>query len=90
MKIFANYYYFCWIELVSEAENSRFKTDTVSAEIPNLIKVMPESRNVFGKIIYELESNRILGGSFFGGKEVSGFADLICIGDLFSTENRFS
>jgi hypothetical protein len=38
---------------------------------------MPESRKVFGKIIYEIESNRILGGSFFGGKEVSGFSDLI-------------
>ena len=60
-----------------EAEISRFKTDSVSAEIPNLVKVMPESRNVFGKIIYDFESNRILGGSFFGGKEVSGYADLI-------------
>ena len=29
------------------------------------------------EIIYEFESNRILGGSFFGGKEVSGYADLI-------------
>jgi NADPH-dependent 2,4-dienoyl-CoA reductase/sulfur reductase-like enzyme len=61
----------------SEADNGRFKTVTVSAEIPNLVKVMPESKNVFGKIIYELESNRILGGSFFGGKEVSGYSDLI-------------
>jgi len=76
IKIFANY--FASVGLgSSEAEISRFKTDTVSAEIPNLVKVMPGSRNVFGKIIYELESGRILGGSFFGGKEVSGYADLI-------------
>ena len=76
VKIFDNY--FSSVGLSSgEAENSRFKTDTVGAEIPNLVKVMPESRNVFGKIIYEIESNRILGGSFFGGKEVSGYADLI-------------
>ncbi len=76
VKIFASYIASVGLSS-SEAENSRFKTGTVSAEIPNLIKVMPESRNVFGKIIYELESNRILGGSFFGGKEVSGYADLI-------------
>jgi NADPH-dependent 2,4-dienoyl-CoA reductase/sulfur reductase-like enzyme len=76
VKIFDNY--FSSVGLSSgEAENSRFKTDTVGAEIPNLVKVMPESRNVFGKIIYDIESNRILGGSFFGGKEVSGYADLI-------------
>lgn len=76
VKIFANYFASVGLSS-SEGENSRFKTDTVSAEIPNLVKVMPESRNVFGKIIYEIESNRILGGSFFGGKEVSGYSDLI-------------
>ncbi len=76
VKIFSNYFTSVGLSS-SEAKNSRFKTDTVSAEIPNLVKVMPESRNVFGKIIYEIESNRILGGSFFGGNEVSGYADLI-------------
>ncbi|MGB5847264.1 MAG: FAD-dependent oxidoreductase [Ignavibacteriaceae bacterium] len=76
VKIFDNYFASVGLSSI-EAENSRFKTDTASAEIPNLVKVMPGSRNVFGKIIYDLESNRILGGSFFGGKEVSGYADLI-------------
>ncbi|MGB5894415.1 MAG: FAD-dependent oxidoreductase [Ignavibacteriaceae bacterium] len=76
VKIFDNYFASVGLSS-SEAENSRFKTDTASAEIPNLVKVMAGSRNVFGKIIYDLESNRILGGSFFGGKEVSGYADLI-------------
>jgi len=76
VKIFASYIASVGLSS-SEAENSRFKTGTVSAEIPNLIKVMPESRNVFGKIIYDVESNSILGGTFIGGKEVSGYADLI-------------
>ena len=76
VKIFNNYYTSVGLDS-RDAENSRFKTETVSAEIPNLVKVMPESRNVFGKIIYDVESNRILGGSFFGGKEISGYADLI-------------
>ncbi len=76
VKIFANYFASVGLSSI-EADISRFKTDSVSAEVPNLVKVMPESRNVFGKIIYDFESNRILGGSFFGGKEVSGYADLI-------------
>jgi NADPH-dependent 2,4-dienoyl-CoA reductase/sulfur reductase-like enzyme len=76
VKIFDTYFASVGLSS-SEADNGRFKTVTVSAEIPNLVKVMPESKNVFGKIIYELESNRILGGSFFGGKEVSGYSDLI-------------
>ncbi len=76
VKIFDNYFASVGLSS-SDAENSRFKIDSISAEIANLVKVMPGSRNVFGKIIYESESNRILGGSFFGGKEVSGYADLI-------------
>ena len=76
VKIFNNYYTSVGLDS-REAENSRFKTEMVSTEIPNLVEVMPEGRKVFGKIIYEIESNRILGGSFFGGKEVSGFSDLI-------------
>ena len=76
IKIFDNY--FASVGLSStEAEISRFKTDTVSAEIPNLVKVMPGSSDVLGKLIYDSESKLILGASFFGGKEVSGYSDLI-------------
>jgi len=78
IKIFDNY--IASVGLSSaEADNSRFNTNTVSAEISNLVKVMPGSRHVFGKIIYDSENNRILGGSFFGGKEVSGYTDLIAL-----------
>jgi NADPH-dependent 2,4-dienoyl-CoA reductase/sulfur reductase-like enzyme len=88
VKIFANYFASVGLSS-SEAKISRFKTDTVSTEIPNLVKVMPESRNVFGKIIYDFESNRILGGSFFGGKEVSGYADLIASAIYFKQKMDF-
>ena len=38
---------------------------------------MPGSDYVFGKVIAEKGSNRILGASFLGGKEISGYADLV-------------
>ena len=38
---------------------------------------MPESQKIFGKIIVERESKRILGASFFGAKEAAGYGDLI-------------
>lgn len=60
-----------------EAFNEKYIFDSVQEVVPNLIEVMPESEKVFGKIIYEKDSKRILGASFFGGKEVSGYGDLI-------------
>ena len=60
-----------------EAYSEKYIFDTVQEVVPNLIKVMPGSEKVFGKIIYEKESKKILGASFFGGKEVSGYGDLI-------------
>ena len=60
-----------------EAKVNHFNFDTVEAEVNNLVKVMPESRKVYGKIIFNKENKKILGASFWGGKEVSGYADLI-------------
>ncbi len=51
----------------------------VTAVRPNLITVMPGSENVFGKILFRKDDNRILGASFFGGKETSGYADIISL-----------
>jgi NADPH-dependent 2,4-dienoyl-CoA reductase/sulfur reductase-like enzyme len=51
----------------------------VSAVRPNLITVMPGSENVFGKILFRKDDKRILGASFFGGKETSGYADIISL-----------
>lgn len=60
-----------------EAIESGFKIKTVHAVSPNLIRIFPGCRNVFGKIIYESGSKRILGASFIGGNEAAGYGDLI-------------
>lgn len=60
-----------------EAKKENYLFDSVQEVAPSLIEVMPDSDKVFGKIIYEKDSKRILGATFFGGKEVSGFGDLI-------------
>ena len=60
-----------------EANENQMKFDTLSAEVFNLVKVMPESRKVFGKIIFNIENKKILGAAFWGGKEISGYADLV-------------
>ena len=61
----------------NEAKQYKFNFSEVSSTVPNLVKVMPESSEVYGKIIYESSSKKILGASFFGEKEVSGYGDLI-------------
>lgn len=64
---------------LTESEVKRTKTAyaSVAAVVPNIIRVMPESRKVFGKLIYERRTGRILGASFLGGNEASYFADFI-------------
>ncbi|MCH7973359.1 MAG: FAD-dependent oxidoreductase [Bacteroidetes bacterium] len=76
VKIF-DYYYSQVGLTANESEMYNLNYGTVSAVMPNLVKVMPESKKVFGKIIYDKNTKLILGASFFGGKEVSGYADLI-------------
>ncbi|PIW69165.1 MAG: hypothetical protein COW08_08610 [Ignavibacteriales bacterium CG12_big_fil_rev_8_21_14_0_65_30_8] len=76
VKIFD--YYYAQVGLSQkEAETYNFSYEHVSAVKPNLVKVMPESRNVFGKIIYDNNSKLILGATFLGGQEVSGYANII-------------
>ncbi len=60
-----------------EAEINKMNFSSVSALAHNLVPVMPESRKVFGKLIYENSSKLILGASFYGGPEVIGYGDLI-------------
>ncbi|MGE5353821.1 MAG: FAD-dependent oxidoreductase [Acidobacteriota bacterium] len=62
---------------LQEAIKSGFKARAVHEVLPNLVKVMPESEKVFGKIVYDMNSFKILGASFLGGKEVTGYSDLI-------------
>jgi NADPH-dependent 2,4-dienoyl-CoA reductase/sulfur reductase-like enzyme len=60
-----------------EAKEHKFKFRSVTQVANNLVKVMPESEKVFGKVIYENDSLKILGAAFFGGNEVSGYGDII-------------
>ncbi|MCW8849916.1 MAG: FAD-dependent oxidoreductase [Melioribacteraceae bacterium] len=53
--------------------NSSFVTSIAQ----NKVKVMPNSNKVFGKIIFDNYSGLILGASFLGAEEVSGYADII-------------
>ncbi|MCU7495075.1 MAG: FAD-dependent oxidoreductase [Ignavibacteria bacterium] len=62
---------------LEEAVNIGFKAQSVYELAPNLVKVMPGSKKVFGKIVYDSTSYKILGASFLGGKEVTGYGDLI-------------
>lgn len=76
VKIFDKY--FASVGLNSEeASNSGFKFQESFAKARNLVGVMPDSDYVFGKVLVEKESKRILGASFLGGKEISGYADLM-------------
>ena len=38
---------------------------------------MPNSKKVFGKVIFDKYSGFILGASFIGAEEISGYADII-------------
>mgnify|MGYP002064463509 CR=1 FL=1 len=61
----------------SEAKRYGFNAKVISAKARNLVSVMPGSDYVLGKAIVDLSSGKILGASFLGGNEVSGYADLI-------------
>lgn len=61
----------------SEALRNFSSSVSVSSVSDNLVRVMPESRKVFGKLIFDKTSKKILGASFLGGKEVIGYGDMI-------------
>ena len=61
----------------AEAKKHGFNFSSVHAIIPNLVKVMPQSGQVFGKIIFDKNTKLILGANFLGGTETVGYGDLI-------------
>ncbi|MCW8803531.1 MAG: FAD-dependent oxidoreductase, partial [Ignavibacteriaceae bacterium] len=76
VKIFDKY--FTSIGLSSaEARLSGFELEEVFVKARNLVAIMPGSNFVYGKVLADKNSRRILGASFLGGKEVSGYADLL-------------
>ncbi|HKI77182.1 MAG TPA: FAD-dependent oxidoreductase [Ignavibacteriaceae bacterium] len=93
VKIFDNFLVQVGLTL-KEAQDNNFHCDSVSEIRPNLVEVMRSSEKVFGKIVFEKSTNKILGASFFGGREVSGYGDLISLmiktnqkADILSTVN---
>ncbi|MCX6168177.1 MAG: FAD-dependent oxidoreductase [Ignavibacteriales bacterium] len=60
-----------------ETKKHGFNFSSVHTVIPNLVKVMPQSEQVFGKIIFDKNTKLILGANFFGGPETVGYGDLI-------------
>lgn len=61
----------------NEAKWYGYDFESVSAKARNIVAVMPGSEVVYGKLIYDKNNLNILGASFWGDKEVSGYADLI-------------
>jgi NADPH-dependent 2,4-dienoyl-CoA reductase/sulfur reductase-like enzyme len=60
-----------------EARQNYIPYKSVQGMTSNIVKIMPGSDEVFGKIVYNPVNKNILGAAFFGGKEVSGYGDLI-------------
>jgi len=76
VKIF--YKYFASVGLTKqEAADNGFEAKIISAKARNLVSVMPGSDYVSAKVILDKNNLRILGASFIGGKEISGYADLL-------------
>jgi len=61
----------------TEAVKNGLKVVEASAKARNLVGVMPGSDYVIGKVLADKNSKQIIGGSFLGSKEVSGYADLL-------------
>ncbi len=66
------------VGLTSEqVSKMKYVSKSVSAVTYNIIKVMPSSSKVFGKVIFNPDNKLIYGASFYGTEEVIGFADLL-------------
>jgi len=61
----------------SQALKNGFEVEASFVKARNLVGIMPSSDYVLGKVLADKNSKRLIGGSFLGGKEVSGYADLL-------------
>lgn len=76
VKIFDKY--FTSVGLTSgEARRNGFEFQESFSKARNLVGVMPGSDYVLGKVIAEKGSKLIIGASFLGAKEISGYADIV-------------
>jgi NADPH-dependent 2,4-dienoyl-CoA reductase/sulfur reductase-like enzyme len=76
VKIFDKFFTSVGLSFPKALKNG-FEVETAFAKARNLVGVMPGSDYVFGKVLADKISKRIIGGSFLGGKEVSGYADVL-------------
>ncbi len=76
VKIFNKYFASVGLSRKEAAANG-FEAKIISAKARNLVSVMPGSDYVSAKLIFDKNNLSILGASFIGGKEISGYADLI-------------
>lgn len=76
VKIFDNYFSQVGLN-EQEIQTKNIPYISVDEAVPNLVKVMKGSSPVYGKILFDRSSKKIFGASFLGGKEVSGYADII-------------
>lgn len=78
IKLFNSYYSKVGLN-EKEAKIAGLQFQSAATVLPNRVKVMPESKSVYAKLIFESKSGRLLGGVFLGGNEVSGYADIISL-----------
>ncbi len=64
---------------ISEEQAKEFfpSKKSVSALGFSKIKVMKDSEKIFGKLVFEKSSKRILGASFWGANQAAGYGDLL-------------
>jgi NADPH-dependent 2,4-dienoyl-CoA reductase/sulfur reductase-like enzyme len=76
LRLFDKYYGSVGL-ISSEAERNKILTESVTDIQAGYASVMPGAGKVFGKVVFEKFSNRLLGASFFGGREVEGFVNVV-------------
>ena len=76
LRIFDKYYTSVGMTSL-EADRTNILIETVSDIQSDFASVMPGAGKVFGKLVFEKFSNRLLGASFFGGREVEGYVNVI-------------
>jgi len=76
VKIFDKFFASVGLSSV-EAKSNKIAFEESFAKARNLVDVMPGSDYVMGKVFADKKSKRLIGASFLGGKEVSGYADLL-------------
>ncbi|MGE5364712.1 MAG: FAD-dependent oxidoreductase [Bacteroidota bacterium] len=76
VKLFGYVYAAAGLSLM-QAETSGLNPSAVCDQAPEIIRVMPGSRDIFGKLVFQKNSKVILGASFFGTAHAASLSDII-------------